>query len=587
MAKRGRPRLHPAERYARDIVRGKIRANKWVKFACKRHLDDRKHAGERGFYFDEAKAQRVLDFFGLLRHSKGEWAGLRVKLEPWQQFALWSVFGWYRDDSERWVVHLKSGVVQDTRFTRRFRTFYLEVARKNGKSFLGSGIGLYMLSADREPGAEVVTYATKKDQARIIHKESVRMVQASAPLSKKLTLYRDNIHVLKTASKYEPLSSDAKTLDGLHLHCGICDELHAYPNREGWDKLKTAQSARRQPLMVAVTTAGNDRLSFGYDMHDYARKVAAGIVEDDTFFGLVYGLDAKDWRGEGWKDERNWIKANPNLGVSKYVDAMRENAKLAEEMPSFKNTFLQLDLNVWVTSFVNWMPEKSWDKCKGEIPYYDLPAHLEGRRCYGGLDLASTSDVAALVLEFPPVDNDPFYYLLSFFWVPEETVIVRSRKEGVKYDLWVDEGVMEATPGDVIDYDYILGVLADLSQRFSIVLLGYDRHEATYMILQAQDDLGIPVAQVSQGYAGMNAPMKDVERLVKKGEYRHGGNPVLSWMMSNVVAKRDAGGRMMADKKKSKEKIDGVSALLMARAVAMGGEGKKKSRYEEDGIRVV
>lgn len=579
----GRPRLHPAERYARDVVRGRIRTSRWVKLACQRHIDDLKYGHERGLYFDQEQAQKILDFFSLLRHSKGEWEGQVFELEPWQQFVLWCAFGWYRDGSERWLIHIKGGGVEDTRFTRRFRTLFLSVARKNGKSTLAAGIGLYMLSADREPGAEIYTYATKRDQARIIHAEAVRMVGASRQLSRRLTVYRDNIHRQKTASKFEPLGSDEKTMDGLNLHCGICDELHAYPNRMGWDKLRTGTRSRRQPMMVGVTTSGNDRQSFCYEMDDYTRKVVSGKVEDDSFFGIIYTLDEKD----NWEDEKNWIKANPNLGVSKYLTPMREDAALAREMPSFLNSFKQLDLNLWVQSTVAWVSEQHWDKCDGLVPALDLEKYLAGRTCYGGLDLSSTSDLSAFVMDFPPEDEEDDHYVVCRFWVPEESVIQRSKSEGVKYDTWVQEGYIEATPGNVIDYKWILSQIGKDAETFNLREIAYDRYGAPNIVQQLQDDMGIPVVQMGQGFLSMSAPMKELERLIKSHRILHGGNPTLGWMAANVVAKMDPAGNIKPDKDKSKEKIDGITALVMAVSRTMSTPPEKQSRYEEHGIRMV
>lgn len=578
-----RPRLHPAEKYARDVLRGRIKACKWVKLACQRHLDDLKHGHERGLYFDRGQAEKVLEFFSLLRHSKGEWEGQTFELEPWEQFILWVVFGWYRDGSERWIIKIRGGGIEDSRWTRRFRTLFLSVGRKNGKSTLAAGIGLFMLSADREPGAEIYTYATKKDQARIIHAEAIRMVRVSRQLSRRLTVYRDNIHIKKTASKFEPLGSDEKTMDGLNLHCGICDEIHVYPNRIGWDKLRTGTRSRRQPLMVGVTTSGNDRQSFCYEMDDYTRKVVSGKVTDDSFFGIIFTLD----EGDDWQNEKNWIKANPNLGVSKYLTPMREDAAMAREMPSFLNSFKQLDLNLWVQSSVAWIPEQHWSKCAGIVPALDLPKYLAGRTCNAGLDLASVSDIAAFVMDFPPEEEEDVHYTVCRFWVPEDTVIQRSKSEGVKYNAWVEQGYIEATPGNVIDYKHILAQVARDAETFELREIAYDRYGAANIVQTLQDDMGLTVVQMGQGFLSMSAPMKELERLIKSHKIIHGGHPVLTWMSDNVVAEMDAAGNIKPSKDKSKEKIDGITALVMAVARSMAVPPEKKSRYEEEGIRMV
>src|SRR5512139_1249755 len=291
-----------AEQYIDDVVAGRVVACHWVQAACQRHVDDLKHGAERGLHFDREAAEHVLKFFTILKHSKGEWAGRPLVLEPWQQFLIWTLFGWKRADG-----------------TRRFRTAYIEVARKNGKSTIGAGVGLYLLAADGEPGAEIYSAATKRDQARITHLEAVRMVKASPMLRKRIRTFRDNLNIEGTASKFEPLGADADTLDGLNIHGAIIDEIHAHKTREVWDKLDTGTGARRQPLMFGITTAGYDRQSLCWTLNEYSKKVLDGVIEDDTFFALIYTLDD----GDDWQDETTWIKANPNLKVSKKNDDLR------------------------------------------------------------------------------------------------------------------------------------------------------------------------------------------------------------------------------------------------------------------------
>src|SRR5512139_2470424 len=288
-----------AEQYIDDVVAGRVSACHWVQQAAQRHIDDLEHGAERGLHFDQDAAEHVLKFFTILRHSKGEWAGRLIELEPWQQFLLWTLFGWKRADG-----------------TRRFRTAYIEVARKNGKSTMGAGIGLYLLAADGEPGAEIYSAATKRDQARITHLEAVRMVRSSPMLKRRIRTFRDNLNIEGTASKFEPLGADADTTDGLNIHGAIVDEIHAHKTREMWDRLDTATGARRQPLMFGITTAGYDRQSLCWTLNEYSKKVLDRVIDDDTFFGLIYTLD----EGDDWQDEKTWIKANPNLNVSKKID---------------------------------------------------------------------------------------------------------------------------------------------------------------------------------------------------------------------------------------------------------------------------
>jgi phage terminase large subunit-like protein len=578
--------LHPAEQYARDAARGRIVVGKWAKLAAKRHLDDLKHAHERGFWFDIESAQRVLDFFGLLRHSKGEWAGQKITLEPWQQFVLWVTFGWQRDQSDRWVEKMPDGRIQDTRGMRRFSVLYLEVARKNGKSTLAAGIALYMMLADREGGPEVYAAATKKDQALITFTEAERMVSQSPALKKRVRNYKHNLHIPGTACKFEPLGADSDTMDGLNTYCAIVDELHAHKHSGVWDKLKSSTSARRQPLMVAITTAGNDRSSFCYEMHNKAEMILSGrasLEDGDTEFCIIYSLD----EGDDWDDETKWAKSNPNLGVSKYWKYIREEASNAKLMPSALNSFRQLDLNIWVQASVAWVPMDHWAKCAGPHDCADFEELLEGRECYGGLDLSSTSDLCAFVLDFPPMEDDESgkHWYLARFWCPSETVMRRSKSEGVKYDVWVEQGFITATAGNVIDYKYILAQIEQDAKRFRIKEVAYDRYGAPNIVQTLQDDMDITVVQMGQGYLSMSAPMKEVERLIKSHGFYHGNNDVFTWMAGNVVARMDPVGNLAPDKRRSKEKIDGITAMIMATARATSApSAPKKSVYEKRGI---
>jgi len=559
--------LHPAEQYARDVISGKIIACKWVILACKRHVHDLDHAHKRGFYFDPEAAQYVLNFIGMLRHSKGKWGrgrGELITLEPWQQFIIWVGFGWKRADG-----------------MRRFRAIYLEVARKNGKSTMSAGLGLELAFADGEPGAEVYSAATKRDQARIVHKEAIRMVRKNSGLRKYIKIYKDNLNLELTASKYEPLGADSDSTDGLNIHGVVADELHAWKSREMWDVLETATGSREQPMIVAITTAGMDRMSVCYEKHDYTRKVLEGwednSFEDDTWFGMIFTLD----EGDDWRDESIWIKANPNLGVSKYIEDMRMKAKRAEHMPAALAGFLRRELNVWVQGEFKWMPMGAWRKCSGDVPAIELTKRLEKATAYGGLDLSSTSDLTAFVMAFP--DDDGNFDIVCRFWIPEDQMEIRTRDYGVQYRLWVEQGYIETTPGNSIDPDYILDQVEQDADLFDIDQVAFDRWGAARVVTTLENK-GLTMVQFGQGYASMNPPMKELERLVLSGKIRHGNNPVLTWMADNLVARMDPSGNIKPDKEKSREKIDGMVALIMALDLALR-HPEKKSVYEKRGIR--
>lgn len=546
-----------AQQYIDDVLSGRQVACKWVKRACERHVHDLETGAERGLHFDEGAAKQVIAFFSLLKHSKGEWAGTVMKLEPWQQFTFWMLFGWKRADG-----------------TRRFRTSYIEIARKNGKSSVAAGVGLFMLLADGEPGAEVYSAATKKDQALITHGEATRMVKGSPQLRKECRVFRNNIHVEGTASKFEPLGADENTLDGLNIHAAIVDEVHAHKTRGLWDVLETATGARRQPLMYAITTAGYDRESLCYEQHEYTCKVLDGIVQDDTWFGIIFTLD----EGDDWMDESVWIKANPNLGVSKRLDDMQRLAAQAKEIPSKLFAFLRLHLNIWTQSETKWVNLERWQACGAAVDAMGL----RGRKCYGALDLSSNIDISAFVLVFPPETDQDNYQVLPRFFIPEDAMVQRSKRDRVPYDAWVRQGYITATPGDVIDYDFILAQVDEDAQIYDLSEIAFDRWGAT-KIVQSIEVLGLTCIQFGQGFQSMSPPMKELEKLILAKRLAHGNNPVLNWMADNLVALSDPAGNIKPDKAKSIEKIDGMVALIMALDRALRNQSSG-SVYEERGI---
>lgn len=478
-------------------------------------------------------------FFAFLRHSKGEWAKQKIRLELWQQFYLATLFGWMRQEG-----------------TRRFRTSYLEVARKNGKSTMLAGIGLYLLVADGEPGAEIYAAATKMEQARIVFSESERMVRQSPDLKQKLTLFKDNISIPATFSKFEPVGRDSDTLDGLNVHGALVDELHAHPTGDMWDVLETATGARRQPLLAAITTAGYNRQTICYQFHDYTEKVLSGLVEDDAWHGMVFTLDRNDEdKLEDWEDETSWVKANPNLGVSKKISDLRDKARKAKSMPARLNVFLQKELNIWTQASMRWIAPEKWAGCN-LAPVVE--SDLAGRRCYGGLDLSSTLDVTALVWVFPSAEGK-VADVLARLWIPEENVEDRVKHDRVPYDVWVRQGLLTTTPGNVVDYNFILDQIEADMKQFKVEELAFDPWNATSITNKLPK-----VVEFRQGFVSMNPAMKTLEVAIQKQTINHGGNAALAWMADNVVASRDGAGNMKPDKARSTEKIDGVVALIMA-----------------------
>jgi phage terminase large subunit-like protein len=554
-------KLHPALQYAKDIQSGKIVSCAWVKLAVQRHFDDLERDFE--YIFDETAADDVLEFFSFLQHSKGEWAGQIFELEPWQIFQIYMLFGWK---------HKETGM-------RRFRTFYLEVARKNGKTTLAAGIGLYLMDGDDEPGAEIYAAATKFDQAKICHVEAERMVKSSIFLKDHLAVHVNNIFNEYTNSFFRPLGRDHDSLDGLNTHGCIIDEVHAHKTRDLWDVIETSTGARRQSLIFAITTAGFNRQTLCFELHDHTKKILEGAITDDTFLGFIYTIDEED----DWEDESLWIKANPNLNVSVKLDDLQAKAKRAKEIPSALNSFLRLHLNVWTESETRWIPQKTWMTCAEAC---DLDS-LKGQLCYGGLDLSSNKDITAFVLCFPPTPTRINYIVLCRFFIPKSNMTIRVHNDRVPYDVWERQGLLTATPGTSIDYNYIINQIGQDCKDYDLAEIAFDRWGAT-KIVQDLASLGFekpednPHAQrflipFGQGYVSMNAPMKELENLVLAGKISHGGNPVLSWMASNVVVSEDPAGNIKPDKKRSIEKIDGIVAMIMALDRAIKQEHGKKN----------
>ena len=510
------------------------------------------------FWFDEGAAERAVNFFErYLTHSKGRWAGSKFKLMDWQRDEIIRpLFGWKKRDG-----------------TRRYRTAYIEIPRKNGKSTLCAGIGLYLLFADQEAGAEIYSAAADREQASIVFDQAKAMTEASTQLQKRASVYKKSIVVFRTRSSYKVLSADAYTKHGLNAHGIVFDELHAQPNRELWDVLITSTGARTQPLTVAITTAGYDRESICWEQHEYARQLLKGVIEDPTYFAYIAAADEED----DWTDPQIWRKANPGYGVTISREYLEQECRKAKQVPAYQNTFRRLHLNQWTSQDTRWLDLSAWDKCAHALP------DLAGRECYAGLDMASTTDIAALVLVFPPQDEG-LLYVLPTFWIPQENMLARARRDRVPYDAWVRDGLMMATPGNVIDYGAIRAKINRLGERFHIREIAFDRWGA-FQLSQDLDGDGFTMVPFGQGFASMSAPTKELLRLVLDDSLAHGGHPVLRWMADNMVVKQDPAGNIKPDKAKSREKIDGLVALIMGLDRAIRHEGA--SVYEGRGVLTV
>jgi phage terminase large subunit-like protein len=557
----------PWEDFCDAVLSGVRPVGSLVLLAVQRHRRDLTEGAARGLRFDANSAQHAIDFFGFLRHSKGEWAGTPFVLADWQTFVIAMIFGWRRADG-----------------TRRFRDAYVEIPRKNGKSTLAAGVGLYLFFADGEQGAEVFTAATKRDQARIVHEEAVRMVKASPLLRSRIGSVRDNLHVKATNSKFEPLGADDDTMDGLNVHAAIVDEYHAHKNSGVFDKLNTATGARQQPLMFTITTAGaNKAKSPCGQKNEYCQRVLLGTVEDDDTFAFIATIDEKD----DWRDERVWAKANLNLGTSAKLDDLRRKARVAMEMPGAQNSFRRLHLNQWTEQSERWIDLEVWDSCAGEIEARELPEFLMGRVCYGALDLASTRDICALTLWFPPTDDETAGYLVPWLFVPNENILERDRKDRTTYSAWRDNEWLVATPGNITDYEFIRSTVHEVAERYQLEQVAYDRWNATQLVTQLTDD-GIDMVPFGQGFASMAAPTKSFEAKVVGRTLAHGGHPVLRWMAQNVSIRLDPAGNMKPDKSTSGEKIDGIVAAIMAIGIAeLQASDSTSSVYDHEDLKVL
>lgn len=521
--------------------------------------------------FDVKEAQRALDFFehptkGCIRHVKGELAGEIFKLQDWQRAIIVNIFGWKKPDG-----------------TRRYREVFIYVPRKNGKTALAAGLVLYVMFCDGEPGAEIYSAAADRDQAGLVFQQVTGMVEQEPELSKRCKVYTKAVAIDRLGIFYKPISADAHTKHGYNGHCIIIDELHAQPNRELVDVLTTSTGARRQPLVVYITTADYDRESICNETLDRARMVRdydgkEKGTSNPSFLPVIYEALPTD----NWEDPEVWKKANPNYGVSVYEDYFQTEYKKAKELPALENTFKRLHLNIRTGQDIVWIPLHKWDECGDRGIYFNEDGLLKKdvllrNECTAGFDLSAVSDITAFVLWFYRVQ-----VLVPFFWVPKNTAIERERKGKVPYSTWERMGYIRYAGQDVIDYDVVRGDIFALRDKYRIVDIGIDRWNATEMEKKLTDE-GFTVTPFGQGYASMTSPCRELERLIVEKSLSHGGNPVLRWMASVCAAELDPAGNIKPSKKKSTDKIDGIVASAMAIGRALQ-TGHKKSVYETRGF---
>ncbi len=556
------PHVLKALQYAEDVVSGKIPAALPTVMACQRQLDDLQkpyHAEHWPYVFSLAAAEKVCKFIELLPHIKGDKAGLGIVLEPWQCFYLTTVFGWLN---------------RDTGY-RRFRTSYMEVPRKNGKSVISSAVMLYMATADNEAGAECYSAATSKKQARIVFDVALKMAKKSAPLQLKYGVNprTNDIQVNGTDSVCEPVSAEADNLDGLNPHFASVDELHAHKTRAVYDVMETACGARTQSLLSIITTAGTDISGICYELRDYGLKLLKGVFQDDSFFAIIYTID----EGDDWTTEAAFRKANPNYGVSVRPEYIANLGRKAKRSAASQGNFKTKHLNVWAQSNSAWMNMQKYNQCAGVATKQD---DFKGMRCWVAVDLASKIDIAALVLLFY---YNGLWFVFCKFYLPEDVVEEQESTTMSHYAGWAKDGYLTLTAGNVIDYDVIEDDIREVCSTYQVESVAYDPWHATQMANNLMKE-GVPMVEVRNTVQNFSEPMKHIQAQVLSNKLRPGHNPVLTWMFSNVVAHTDKKENIFPNKERPANKIDGVVALIMAMARAILQEEEPASVYESRGL---
>jgi len=533
------PSVGKANQYAQDIKTGKIPACKWVILACKKHLDELRQSKKKNFpyYFDENAAERVCKFVQMMPHTKGKWArkSMKLELEPWQCFFICNVFGWKRKSDD----------------LRRYRTAELYVPRKNGKSALAAAIGLYMLSADNEYGAEVYSGATSEKQAYEVFKPAKLMADKTEDFKSfyGVDVFASNISILDNGSKFEPIIGDPG--DGSSPSCAIVDEYHEHKDDRMLDTMVTGMGAREQPLLLMITTAGDNMAGPCFSMQTDAQKILEGSIENNEVFALIYTVDI----GDDWTKEETLRKANPNYGVS--VDGEFLNSRLTDAKNNARkqSTYQTKHLNIWVGAREAYFNVDKWRQCADEKQTLD---DYEGQSIYIGLDLASKVDIAALEVLIPLGMGE--YARFGKYYLPEAALETGINEH---YHGWMRDGLLTITDGEIIDFNVIKNDILELSSKFQLEEVAYDPFQATMLVTELMNE-GVPVVEMRPTVLNFSEPMKYLDGIIRAGSIQHNNDPVMTWMISNVVAKMDAKDNVYPRKERDENKIDGVVALIMA-----------------------
>lgn len=545
-------------RYARGVLSGRIPACSLVKKACERQLDDLDRYGDgKRFIYDAEAGDRICWFIEHLTHVKGELAGQEIKLEPWQVFILHTTFSW-----------------KTTEGIRRFRRVYIEVPRGNGKSSLSSGVALFCLCGDREPGAEVYSFATTRDQAKIVFGDAKEMARQNPKLKRAfdLQVLATSLYVPKTNSYFQAKSAEGSTLDGLNTHLAVIDELHAHKTRAVYDVVETSLGKRRNSLMWVITTAGFDTAGICYEVRSFVKQILNKEAQDESQFGIIYGLD----EGDDWTSEEALQKANPNWGVSVRPEIITSLQAKAIARPSAANNFKTKHLDVWCSAASSWMDMPAWNLCRRSIALSDF----EGFDCYMGLDLGAKNDLTAKVLVFPVEENGRLnYYVFGTYYAPRAALLKSGNSQ---YDGWETLGYLKVTEGAVTDFNQIEADILEDCSRFRVKSVAYDPWQATQLATRLSDN-DVPMVEYRNTVQNMSNPMKWLEALVQDKRLIHEGDPALTWMMGNVVAKRDFKDNVFPRKEVYENKIDGAVALIMALGLCVNEENAGAfQEYEAD-----
>jgi phage terminase large subunit-like protein len=587
----------PVSVYARKVISGRIKAGPDVRAACRRHLEDLRDGKARGLMWDKDAARRAIQFFpDVLRLNGGEFEGQPFVLLPWQQFIVGSIFGWKRAD-----------------LTRRFREAYVEAGKGSGKSPMAAGIGLYMLVADGEARAEVYAAATRRDQAMVLFRDAVAMVQQSAALATRTTTSgREdrvwNIAYPKTGSFFRPIASDEQGQSGPRPHCGLIDEVHEHKSPTVINIMRAGKKGRRQPLIFMITNSGFDRTSICFEQHEYSQRVAAGVVTDDAFFSFVCSLDEDE---DPFKDEKCWIKANPSLGSTIDVSYLREQVHQARGMPSLESTVRRLNFCQWVDAADPWISGDLWRRCEvGAPPMIDdedvnvseqrwqealvqaredreaLLERMAGKKAYGGLDLSGTRDLTALAAACRQDDGSVDAFVE--FWTPAETMAERARHDRVPYPSWTETGFMHAAKGRAIDYGEVAERLAALAAQMEFEGMAFDPYRIKYFERDL-DAAGLQLKLVPHGQGfyrssesglWMCRSIEMLEQLIFENRLHVAFNPCLRWNVASAVTESDAKNNRVFNKRKATGRIDGLVALVMAVGLALDGLQEREPEYQ-------